>query len=342
MAGSGEPEDSCYLSVEQNRAIFVTKLIFLCASLVLNTAAILLLLCFKSYRRFVFRLVLCLLVASLLGVVVQVLELIPLDQTKVPMVVREGWEATCAAFGFLDTVTLWMSNFVIVWIVLYLCWLMCQAPERINLFETEVSVREAVTITCCFLVPFTFNWIPFTSNYFGASGSWCWIKFTTNVSDSCEDDRDIGLGATYMFVFYYGPLIMLMLFASVVSLIALLNWCRSLATSDPIKGMIFLVVYPVMFNVVCCIVTANRIEELRRQSINEVPNYGLWMAHAVADPARTFLPAVLFLFQFLIPTTRRMVMETRKSPRSQYVHINSGEHKKTELHVVKTSAMDEV
>ena len=332
-AGSGEhePEDSCYLSVEQNRAIFVTKLIFLCASLVLNTAAILVLLYFESYRRFVFRLVLCLLVASLLGVVVQVLELIPLDHTKVPVVVREGWEATCAAFGFLDTVTVWMSNFVIVWIVLYLCWLIRQAPERINLFETEVSVREAVTITCCFLVPFTFNWIPFTSNYFGASGSWCWIKLTSNVSDSCEDERDIGLGATYMFVFYYGPLIMLMLFASVVSLIALLKWCRSLATSDPITGIIFLVVYPVMFNVVCCIVTAHRIEELRRQG----PNYGLWMAHAVADPARTFLPAVLFLFQFLIPTTRRMVVETRKikSHKSQYSHINSGEHKikKTEM-----------
>lgn len=311
MDGSGGGNLSCYLTKEQDTAIFVTKLIILVFSLVINIAAIITLIFFRSYKRFVFRLVLCLLAASLLGVVIQILEIIPLDHSEFPITVRSGWESACAAFGFLDQVAIWMSNFVIIWIVLFLCWLMIQPRDKISLFTTDVSVREAVSICCCFLVPFTFNWIPFTTDYFGASGHWCWIKLTKADDSSCEHSRDIGSGAKFMFLFYYGPLLLIMLFASVVSVIAVIMWCKNLARSDPIKGMIFIVVYPIVFNLVCCIVTANRIEEMRRVKANMMPNFGLWLGHAIADPARTLLPALFFLLQFLIPTTRKMVMQTR-------------------------------
>lgn len=115
---------SCYLSEKEDKAIFLTKLIILCFSLLINIAAISVLLFFRSYKRFVFRLVLCLLAASFLGVVIQILEIIPLDHSKFPIEVRSGWESACAAFGFLDQVAIWMSNFVIIWIVLFILWIM--------------------------------------------------------------------------------------------------------------------------------------------------------------------------------------------------------------------------
>lgn len=277
-------------------------------SFVMNVVAIVVLVFFKSYRRFVFRLVLSLLAASLLGVVVQILEIIPLDHSTYPTKVRSGsgWESACAAFGFMDQVAIWASNFVIIWIVVFLGWLMKRPDEEIHLFPTDVSVSEAVGICCCFFLPFTFNWIPFTNNYFGPSGHWCWIKLTK--SDSCEFD---GMGVAYMILFYYGPLMLIMLVASVVSVIAVVVWFKNIGKSNPLRGMIFIVVYPIVFNVVCCIVAANRFDEIRRINAELEPNFSLWVAHAVADPARTLLPAIFFLFQFFIPTTRAMVTNTR-------------------------------
>ena len=299
-------ESNCsYLTDGQDKAIFGTKLAVLCLSFLANVASITILVYFKSFRRFVFRLILCLLVASLVGVVVQMLEIIPLSHWDRPIRVIEGWEPACAAFGFLDQVAIWMSNFVIMWIVGYLCWLMVQPRHKINFFFSDVSVLEAVGICFCFFLPFTFNWIPFTTDYYGEAGHWCWIKLS-KTGDCWKVD-----GAWYIFTFYYGPLMLIMLVTSVISVIAVVVWCKNIVKSDPMKDLIFIVVYPIIFNLVCCIVTANRIEEVRRADQKLGPSFGLWFAHAVADPTRTLLPALFCLLQFFIPTTRKLVVQSK-------------------------------
>lgn len=199
---------------------------------------------------------------------------------------------------------------MIIWIVSYLCWLMIQPEHKINMFQSKVNVAEVIGINLCFFLPFTFNWIPFTTNYFGASGHWCWIKLTKKPSNC--NDTDIAEGAAYIFIFYYVPLIVIMLVTTVISAIAVVVWCKSLVKHDHAKGLIFIVVYPILFNVVGCIVTANRIYDVYRIRNSIPPNFGLWMAHAVTDPARTYLPALFSLFQFLIPTTRKIVMLSRQ------------------------------
>lgn len=319
--GENDTDTFCYrLTDRQDKAIFVTKLVVLSISLLANAAALITLFYFKGYRRFVFRLVLCLLVASMVGVVVQILEVTPLNHTEAPTV-RPGWQAACSAFGFLDQVAVWMSNFVVIWIVGFLCWLMIKPRHKINMFTSKVTVAEAMGINACFFLPFTFNWIPFTREYFGASGHWCWIKLaeTTNCSDT-----NIGEGVAYAFVFYYGPLVVIMLITSVISVFALVVWCKNLVRSDPFKDMVFIVVYPILFNVVGCIVTANRIEEVRRISNGMKPAFSLWVAHAVADPTRTLLPAVFFLLQFLSPTTRKLVMKSGEEPKGEDGTLNRG------------------
>ena len=72
MASSNVSSNCSYLTQGPDMAIFATKLVLLCLSFIANIAAITILLYFKSFRRFVFRLILCLLVASLVGVVVQI------------------------------------------------------------------------------------------------------------------------------------------------------------------------------------------------------------------------------------------------------------------------------
>lgn len=189
------------------------------------------------------------------------------------------------------------------------------------MFTSKVTVSEAVGICVCFLLPFTFNWIPFTTDHFGASGHWCWIKLTETTN--CTD-TNIHEGVVYIFVFYYGPLVLIMFVTSVISAIALVVWCKNLVRSDPFKDMIFIAVYPIVFNIVGCIVTANRIEEVRRISADREPNFSLWVAHAIADPTRTLLPAVFFLLQFLIPTARELVMQSREEQPLEGRILNRG------------------
>ena len=312
MAEEMQINSSCLLSKTEDNAVFVTKIVFLVLSLVLNIIAISVLLYFKSNKRFVFRLVLCLLFANLFGVIVEILELIPPRSTNSDTISHHSnWLPTCSAFGFLDQVTIWMSNFVIIWIVGYLCWLMIQPEHKINMFQSKVEIPEVIGINLCFFLPFTFNWIPFTTNYFGASGHWCWIKLTKNTSNC--DDTDISEGAAYIFIFYYVPLIVIMLVTSIISAIAVVVWCKNLVKHNHTKGLIFIVVYPILFNVVGCISTANRIYEVHRVSNSIPPSFGLWMAHAMADSARTYLPALLSLLQFFIPTARKMAMQSRQS-----------------------------
>ncbi len=265
------------------------------------------LLYFRSYKRFVFRLVLSLLVASILVVIVEILEVTPLNHHGIPSL-RPGWKPACSAFGFLNQVTVWMGNFIIIWIVGFLCWLMCQPSHKINLFASKVTVAEAIGVSVCFFLPFTFNWLPFTVGYFGPSGHWCWIKLTK--SDECSD-RDVSEGMVYGFIFYYGPLLLIMLITSIISLVALVVWCRSLVRKEPYKDMIFLAMYPILFNIMGCIITTNRIEDFRRIGAGLEPSFALWEAMAIADPMRALLPAGFFLAQFFIPTARQLVMQTR-------------------------------
>lgn len=302
--------NASYLSHGQDEAIFVTKLVFLVLSFIANIAAIVVLVYFKSYRRFVFRLILCLLAASLVGATVQILEIIPLDHQHYPIKLRNGsaWGPVCASFGFLDNASLWMSNFVIIWIVGFLCWLMSHSRDKINFFYSKVSGLEAVAICLCFLVPFTFNWIPFTTNHYGPSGHWCWIKLTEPGNCWVPD------GAGYIFALYYGPLMVIMLVTSLISVVAVVQWCRNIVRSDPMNDLIFIVIYPIVFNIVCAVMTANRIEEVRRVKRRMSPYFNLWLAHAIADATRTLLPALFVLLQFLIPTTRKLVVQSRYEP----------------------------
>ena len=190
--------------------------------------------------------------------------------------------------------------------------------DKPQVFNSDLSIREVIGITVCFLFPFTFNWIPFTNGYYGLSGHWCWIKLTENDTVTYGDNygvcghRDIAIGVSYMFVMYYGPLMVILLTTSIISTMAILVWCKNTKT-DSIKEVAILMVYPIIFDVLCSIIITNRIVSVKRANNGNLPFNGLWMAHSIADPARTLLPAVFFLLQLLSHSTREMVTKTRYS-----------------------------
>ena len=87
--------------------------------------AIISILAFKGHKRYVHRLTLYLMVATLLEAVASILAVIPYimyvkHDNGSAMDVGEGFEDFCATSGFLLELTVWIPRLVICWIVLHL------------------------------------------------------------------------------------------------------------------------------------------------------------------------------------------------------------------------------
>ena len=90
----------------------------------------------RIYKQFVYRLVLYLMIVNITQALCQIIELIPVEVTeddRITMKNGTGWEEGCAVLGYLDVVTAWMGNFVIIWIMLYmlkLSWQIHRLPSN--------------------------------------------------------------------------------------------------------------------------------------------------------------------------------------------------------------------
>lgn len=112
---------------------------------------ILLILLFRGYRRFVYRLVTYFMSADLLQAFTQVFEVasVSYDTRLETVSVRKGWDTACIVFGFMDQVFMWMSNFVIIWIMLYLLSLTYHL-HRVQRSD-HVSQNSTAQASTCFL-----------------------------------------------------------------------------------------------------------------------------------------------------------------------------------------------
>lgn len=105
-------------------AIFDIKVILSSFGILLSLLAIGLIVLLKFYKKFVYRLVMYLMAVNIMQALCIIIELIPVDVTKSNSIMIKspdrGWSKVCKALGYLDTVTGWMINFVIIWIILYM------------------------------------------------------------------------------------------------------------------------------------------------------------------------------------------------------------------------------
>ena len=80
----------------------------------------------KNYKRFMYRLVIYLMAVNILQALLQILGLIPVqvmeDDLQVSIREGTGWLSACQALGYLELVTFWMENLIIIWIMLAMVW----------------------------------------------------------------------------------------------------------------------------------------------------------------------------------------------------------------------------
>ena len=292
---------SCNSSRRDHEIVFLIKLSTASVSLAINLVAILVILCGHSYKRPIVRSVLYLLVADLFLVMVQIPELFPVTYKDhfVQLKPGEAWRNACSIFGYLDQVTAWMRDLVVVFIVVQL-FLFVRKPDKFHQAQTEKEkIGEVIGICICFFLPFTFNWIPFLDDYYGLSGHWCWIKLVVKDCGS----KNVLEGLMYMLVLYYIPLMCIVLLTSLLCIYILSKWCYS---QQKLWEIVLVILYPLIFDVLCIIMTINRIDSALRIQQGVPPLRFLWILHSIADSGRTILPSVCVILLLICRRSKRI------------------------------------
>ena len=295
-------------SKEFHEIVFTIKMTTSSVSCFMNIIALLIMFLGGSFvgnnnRNLLFRLVIYLLIADLLLVIVQILELMPVTYKSGRVQVRDGvfWRKSCSVFGFFDQLTAWMRNFVVILIVIFL-YVMIKKPEKFLEERSERSkTLEAIGVCICFFLPFTFNWIPIVDGYYGLSGHWCWIKLTSD--EGCEQGS-VTEGVVYMLVLYYVPLLLIISFTSLVFFYLVYMWLKK---GNKHCEIVLLGLYPIIFDVFCLIMTINRVVSAVDQDPSAEVSLGLWILHSFADSGRTILPSSAIILSLLFPASRNLL-----------------------------------
>ena len=293
----------------------------------------------KIYKTFVYRLVMYLMAVNIAQALCQVIELVPVEVTyEDRMIVRNGtgWIEVCALLGYLDIVTSWMGNFVIIWIMLYMLALSWQLHRlQSNQQATSPSsnrshTREIVGVLLLVFSPFLFSWIPFVMNMYGISGLWCFIK--TASDNGCYDKDFQHLSLALMMVMFYGPLVGILIFGLVcmVVIIALLrrssihlHGAVRQRYQSSMKEIGLVLIYPIVYCLFCFLLLVNRIYSTTHTNTNDYPqNYPLWIIHAVADPGRILIPALAFLLHPQVWKNVRTCGNASKNAPSTYTKFS--------------------
>lgn len=310
---------SCHSSKSDHEIVFAIKLSASSFSFLINLLAILLIFCRRSYKRPIIRSVLYLLVADLLLVIVQILELFPASYRDGYVQLRPGqaWQFSCSIFGFFDQVTAWMRDLFVVFIVVRL-FLFVRKLERLYQPQTEKErIGEVIGVCVCFFLPFTFNWIPFVNDYYGLSGHWCWIKL---IVKDCGDENVLQ-GLLYMLILYYLPVVLIVLLTSLLCIYIIYKWCVSPQKSSEI---VLVILYPIIFDILCLIMAINRIDSAIRIKQGVRPFRTLWILHSIADSGRTVLPSLCVMLLLICRRSQRMFLALPhvQTENSNLVHPN--------------------
>lgn len=252
----------------------------------------------KQYQVFVNRLVLYLIIAASLWSLTIMAEVIPVDHKSVGIKVREGWEGTCAAIGFLAQVVESAKILIVCWIVLYLLLLVV---FKYNASKLKHEVCGIVTVL---FFPFLLDWIPFRWHWYGLSGLWCWIKLT----DIDCNRESLWKGVGLMLAVEYIPVLLATIF-TVVSFVAIaIALCRRAHrteikwkwTSVYQKGLAeaaALMVYPTIYGFIFIFRVIHRTYYVIQITRFYAPNYTLWLAHSTALGISGILVPLLYILR---------------------------------------------
>ena len=277
-------------------AIFAVKVGSSSLSCLLNVIAIVVIFVGGNYKKLAVRLVLYFLIANFLLVVTKTLQIVPVKYENETVRVREDcfWHGACCTVAFLAQVTVWMRNFVFVFIMFHIFSMVRDPASFWQQQYRKIDSGEVLGVCICFFLPFTFNWIPFLDDYYGLSGHWCWIKSKGEFE-----------GILFMSALYFGPLLVIVLVTSLFSIYVLCKWCLS---ADKHRDIVLVILYPILFNILYILITYNRLYSTIHHRDNNQGAIVHWVLHAIGDSGITILPPACVILMLFCRTSRNMLL----------------------------------
>ena len=253
----------CYNFTTTKNVEFVLQITLASVGLLACTTVVTLILLFRGYKRFIYRLVLYLMTAVGIHACAHIVDGFPVDRNQDLVAIKRGWHAACKAIAMFDQTGNLAVTFTILWIILHLNVSLCRLLRLQNLNDIprmntptgqsaqKISRGEVLGICFVFLLPFAINWIPFVWNMYGLSGTFCWIRMMRH--QSCEDRQ---LSIILMLTMYYIPILLTSVLAFMTMLFIIAVMCRGSMQMMGIarrryrrsmKEVCFVVVYPILF-----------------------------------------------------------------------------------------------
>lgn len=248
----------------------------------------------------------------------------------------------CVISGFMSQVSAWcliMDYSVITFTLL-----------MIAVFHKNVASLERLYLVLIFVIPFTFNWIPFINSTYGRYGAWCWIR------DRNYDDCSLyQFGITLQNVLQNVPQYVLAAVMTPIYLTVIIYIVRQKCKmrgkgshdhdTVTLRGHLDKEVWPLFFfpfgvlllNIVPLI---NGIYE----SVNiDQPSYALWLLTAIFTPLQGGYIALVYSVDrrtlrrliYSIALTKRKDIEIQEYPSSTVEMTDSINSRDIEYHFIQ-------
>ena len=276
-------------------------------STVMCLIAVILVIYWRLYKYFVYRLALYQVLACLLFSVSESLVLMNYNynETK-PFHVR-----ACLATAFLMQYTMWVKLLFTLCLVFHL---FCLAVCLKNFTKLEIAY-----VLVSALSPLLHAWIPFVNNFYNLAGGWCWIHAW---KDNCPSKKYKN-GIIEQFTLWYGPLfvalslcliavIMIVLVLARRAYLSLKKEAEPLITENrnktALKELLPLLVYPIIFFVLAVFPLVDRIYGAASKSKHGHGSYyALLMAHSISQASWGFFSALALIIHVLYVYLRRKI-----------------------------------
>ena len=274
-----EPENCSPFASDQYIAVAILSSCTGAVSAVASLFVIIGILISKKHLFFIQRLILYMSIAvflNSLSVVLRVQRVAALGGRR-----HDSLHPLCVFTSFVDQTTSWSA-------LIAICCITCSLLLNVLLLRS-VEMLEKVYVALIFVVPLSFNWIPFIKESYGEAGAWCWIR---SEDKNCNT---LQFAHTLQFVLWYVPLyvVLVVLFVVYIFIVCRVRRLRRHwdGKFDPsikanrkkmFKEFRPLIWYPFIYLVLVILPTINRIHG----AFSSEPSLTLWVLHALFSPLR--------------------------------------------------------
>ena len=186
-----------------------------------------------------------------------------------------------------------------------------KAKETFGCCGCKINKLEVVYLVLVFGLPLLIDWIPFTTDSYGATGPWCWIR---SIEKNCTIHT---AGLVEQIVLWDLPfglvvLITLVLFTASLCLLgyAIKDSKAQNVIEKVITDSIFSLVFLTVMSVLCVLEVTTRTYSFSNQRLD------VWVVYAISTPLGHFFIPIALLMAIYLPLSSVIAKYTHRKQQS--------------------------